>query len=210
VINNNFLRTILVALIAFTISACESTGPSQTTSIDRVLRATELVNSPYRHILVVAAVPSRETARNIELGITGELNSANVDAHSFVRESSSTEATEDAIQDFIKEHRIEAVIVVSANIMSAASRPQHTEQVDIQVIPHGGSLLGFFSSDYKDVERPHLAEGSDYTLNVSLVSDIYDVSAFTQLSRARKTVRRVTRSSLHRAKRLQAALKKTA
>ena len=174
-INKNYLQTAIVVLIAFTISACESTGPSQTTSVDRVLRATEYVNAPYKKILVVAAVPSRETARNIEFGIAGELNSANVEAHSFVRESASTEATEAAIQDFINGHGIDAVIVVSANLMSAAIRQQSEEQIDIQVIPQGGSLVGFFRSDYKDVKRPNQAEGSDYTLDVSLVSDLYDV-----------------------------------
>ncbi|MCH7981082.1 MAG: hypothetical protein IID59_06220, partial [Proteobacteria bacterium] len=44
-----------------------------------------------------------------------------------------------------------------------------------QVIPQGGSLVGFFRSDYKEVKRPNQAEGSDYTLDVSMVSDLYDV-----------------------------------
>ena len=171
----NYLHTAFVVLIALTMTACESTGPSQTTSVDRVLRATEYVNAPYKKILVVAAVPSRETARNIEFGITGELNLANVEAHSFVRESSSTEASEAAIKDFINEHGIDAVIVVSANLTGAAVRQPSVEQVDIQVIPQGGSLVGFFRSDYKEVKRPNQAEGSDYTLDVSLVSDLYDV-----------------------------------
>ena len=176
-INKNYLHTVFIVLIALTMTACESTGPSQKTSVDRVLRATEYVNAPYKKILVVAAVPSRETARNIEFGITGELNSANVEAHSFVRESSSTEATEAAIQNFINEHGIDAVIVVSANVTGAAVRQQSPEQVDIQVIPQGGSLIGFFRSDYKDVKRPNQAEGSDYTLDASLVSDLYDVKS---------------------------------
>jgi len=177
VINKNYLHTVFIVLIVFSITTCESTGPSQKTSVDRVLRATEYVNAPYKKILVVAAVPSREAARNIESGIAGELNSANVEAHSFVRESSSTEATEAAIQDFINEHGIDAVIVVSANVTGAAVRQQSVEQVDIQVIPQGGSLIGFFRSDYKDVKRPNQAEGSDYTLDASLVSDLYDVKS---------------------------------
>ncbi len=176
-IKRNYLHAVFVVLIAFTMTACESTGPSQTTSVDRVLRATEYVNAPYKKILVVAAVPSRETARNIEFGITGELNSANVEAHSFVRESSSTEATDAAIQDFINEHGIDAVIVVSANLTAAAVRQRSEEQIDIQVIPQGGSLVGFFRSDYKEVKRPNQAEGSGYTLDVSLVSDLYDVKS---------------------------------
>jgi len=121
-------------------------------------------------------VPSRDTARNIELGITGELKAANVEAHSFVRESSSTEATEAAIQEFIDDVGIDAVIVVSANLTGAALT-ERSEQVDIQAVTQGGSLLGFFRSDYKDVTRPNQAETSDYTINVALVTDFYDVKS---------------------------------
>ncbi len=170
------LRTTCAVLITLLIAACQSSGPTQTTSVNRVLRATDISNSPYTNILVVGAVPSRDTARNIELGITGELKAANVEAHSFVRESSSTEATEAAIQEFIDDAGIDAVIVVSANLTGAALT-ERSEQVDIQVVTQGGSLLGFFRSDYKDVTRPNQAETSDYTINVALVTDFYDVKS---------------------------------
>ena len=170
------LRTTCVVLITLLIAACQSSGPTQTTSVNRVLRATDISNSPYTNILVVGAVPSRDTARNIELGITGELKAANVEAHSFVRESSSTEATEAAIQEFIDDVGIDAVIVVSANLTGAALT-ERSEQVDIQAVTQGGSLLGFFRSDYKDVIRPNQAETSDYTINVALVTDLYDVKS---------------------------------
>ncbi len=170
------LRTTCAVLITLLIAACQSSGPTQTTSVNRVLRATDISNSPYTNILVVGAVPSRDTARNIELGITGELKAANVEAHSFVRESSSTEPTEAAIQDFIDDVGIDAVIVVSANLTGAALT-ERSEQVDIQVVTQGGSLLGFFRSDYKDVTRPNQAETSDYTINVALVTDFYDVKS---------------------------------
>ncbi len=170
------LRTTCAVLITLLIAACQSSGPTQTTSVNRVLRATDISNSPYTNILVVGAVPSRDTARNIELGITGELKAANVEAHSFVRESSSTEATEAAIQEFIDDVGIDAVIVVSANLTGAALT-ERSEQVDIQAVTQGGSLLGFFRSDYKDVTRPNQAETSDYTINVALVTDFYDVKS---------------------------------
>lgn len=170
------LRTTCAVLITLLIAACQSSGPTQTTSVNRVLRATDIANSPYTNILVVGAVPSRDTARNIELGITGELKAANVEAHSFVRESSSTEPTEAAIQQFIDDVGIDAVIVVSANLTGAALTTRD-EQVDIQAVTQGGSLLGFFRSDYKDVTRPNQAETSDYTINVALVTDFYDVKS---------------------------------
>ncbi len=170
------LRTTCAVLITLLIAACQSSGPTQTTSVNRVLRATDISNSPYTNILVVGAVPSRDTARNIELGITGELKAANVEAHSFVRESSSTEPTEAAIQEFIDDAGIDAVIVISANLTGAALT-ERSEQVDIQAVTQGGSLLGFFRSDYKEVTRPNQAETSDYTINVALVTDFYDVKS---------------------------------
>jgi len=176
VTNRIDLRTTCAVLITLLIAACQSSGPTQTTSVNRVLRATDIANSPYTNILVVGAVPSRDTARNIELGITGELKAANVEAHSFVRESSSTEPTEAAIQQFIDDVGIDAVIVVSANLTGAALTTRD-EQVDIQAVTQGGSLLGFFRSDYKDVTRPNQAETSDYTINVALVTDFYDVKS---------------------------------
>ena len=174
--NRIVLRTTCAVLITLLIAACQSSGPTQTTSVNRVLRATDISNAPYTNILVVGAVPSRDTARNIELGITGELKAANVEAHSFVRESSNTEATEAAIQEFIDDAGIDAVIVVSANLTGAALT-ERSEQVDIQAVTQGGSLLGFFRSDYKEVTRPNQAETSDYTINVALVTDFYDVKS---------------------------------
>ncbi len=38
-------------------------------------------------------------------------------------------------------------------------------------------MLGFFRSDYKEVTRPNQAETSDYTINVALVTDFYDVKS---------------------------------
>lgn len=197
--NRTYLRLSCLVLITLLAAACQSSGPTQTTTVDRVLRATDIANAPYTNILVVAAVGSRDSARNIELGITGELKAADVEAHSFVRESSSTEPTEAAIKEFIDDVGVNAVIIVSANLMGAALT-QREEQVDIQVIPQGGSLLGFFRSDYKDVKRPIQAETADYTINVALVSDLYDV----------RSDKRVMKSSWIRARRLLVASKRMA
>ena len=175
--NRKYLRMSCLALITLLTAACQSSGPAQTTTVDRVLGSTDIVNAPYTNILVVAAVGSRDSARNIELGITGELKAVNVEAHSFVRESSSTEPTEAAIQEFIDDVGVDGVIIVSAKLTGAALTQQREEQVDIQAVTQGGSLLGFFRSDYKDVTRPNQAETADYTINVALVSDFYDVKS---------------------------------
>ncbi len=171
----NYRNLSFVVLASLLVAACQ-TAPQQTTTVNRVLGASNMPNAPYTNILVVAAVPSRDTARNVELGMTTELKAAKVEAHSFVRESSSTEPTEAAIQELIDDAGIDGVIVVSADVTGAAIT-ERNEQVDIQVIPQGGSLLGFFRSDYKDVVHPNQAEGVDYTVNVALVADFYDVKS---------------------------------
>ncbi len=81
------LTGFFIAVIV--LAACQ-TAPPQTTEVTRVLMAPNIVSAPYRNVLVIGVMPSRETARNIEGAIGEELAKANVEAHSFVRESSST------------------------------------------------------------------------------------------------------------------------
>jgi len=170
----NFMRVLTIVFAMGVGAACQTTTP-QTTTVDRVLIAADVSNAPYTKILVVALVPRRESARNLEVGLSGELAAANVKAHSFVRESSSTEPTEEAIRELVESTRVDGVLVVSAKTTGAALGKQKEEQVDIQAQRYGGNLFGFFRYDYKDVERPQTTQPADYTLDVVLVSDFYDV-----------------------------------
>ena len=163
-----FIATCAVAVLA----ACQST-PQQTTTVDRVLIAPNVANAPYTKVLIVAAVPRRETARNIEQGFSEQIESAGVQAHSFVRESSSTEPSDEAVAELVKATGVNGVIIVTASL-AGAEITKHEEQVDVDAETQGGNLFGFFRYDYKESATPSY---SDYTVDVVLTSDLFDVES---------------------------------
>ena len=127
-------------------------------------------NAPYSKVLVIGAVPSRESARNIEYGLSQELKAAKVEAHSFVRESASKQLSDEAVQALIAETGVDGVIIVSGKLAGAAE-VERDEQIDFDAETRGGRLFNYFRYDYKDNTRPSYA---DFTLDVVLVSDFYD------------------------------------
>lgn len=170
---------LIAAFAALFMTACESSGPTQSTSVNRVLAAPDRANAPYSKILVIAALPSRETARSFEIGLLEELKSTKLEAHSFVRESSSREPTEDAIRELVAETGATGVLVLRGEL-AGATITEKDEQVDLEAdaragaTAQGGSLFGYFRYDYKNVSRPSYA---DYVVDVTLVSDFYDVAS---------------------------------
>ena len=148
--------------------------PRQATSVDRVLMAPNVKNAPYSNLLVIGVTPSRESSRMIEAGLTQELASKTVEAHSFVKESSSTEPTEEAVLELVSEKNIDGVIVVSARLEGAEILRQD-ERVDLDAeVRGGGGLLNYFRYDYREITRPSYSE---YAVDVILVSDFYDVES---------------------------------
>ena len=171
--NNKNLMRLFSATCAFAlIAACQST-PQQTTTVNRVLIAPNVSNAPYSKVLVVAAVPRRETARNIEQGFTEQLKSAKVEAHSFVRESSSTEPSDEAVAELVKAIGADGVIIVTASL-SGADITKHDEKIEVASETQGGNLFGFFQYDYKETAQPSYSE---YTLDVILTSDFFDTES---------------------------------
>lgn len=160
---------LLVVALAMILVACETT-PAASTMVDRVLMVPTIDNAPYTNVLVVGATPRRDTDRNIEEGLTRELRARKIEAHSFVRSSSSTEPSEEAIAELIADKGIDAVIVVSAKF-EGVELTRHDEQVDVQADVRGGGLLDYFRYDYKETTSP---AHSEVTLNVIFVSDLYD------------------------------------
>lgn len=169
----SILRLSIVAIILGCFVACETNKPIQETSVDRVFKAPIIKNAPYSKLLVIGATPSRETSRMIEEGLILELASMRVEAHSFVKESSSTEATEDAVLEIVNEKNIDGVVVVSLKLEGAEVMTRD-ERVDLDVDVRGGSLLDYFRYDYREITRPSYSE---YTVDVILVSDFYDVES---------------------------------
>lgn len=167
--NNLSNSALLIVPLAMILVACDTT-PATSASVDRVLMLPTVDNAPYSNVLVVGATPSRETDRNIEEGLTRELRLHDVQAHSFVRESSSNVPSEEAIAQFVDDEGVDGVIVVSAKF-EGIELTTHDEQVDIQADVRGGGLLDYFRYDYKETKSPAY---SDVTLDVVFVSDLYD------------------------------------
>lgn len=167
------LRLSIVIIVVGSLVACETNRPRQATTIDRVLMAPIVKNAPYSNLLIVGATPSRETSRMIEEALTQELTSKRVDAHSFVKESSSTEASEDAILELVNEKNIDGVIVVSVK-QEGAEIIRQNERVDLDAEVRGGGLLDYFRYDYRETTQPGYSE---YAIDVILVSDFYDVES---------------------------------
>ena len=172
-LNKRFSLVFLVlASSALVLGACQRTIP-QSTSVDRVFKAPTIEAAPYQNLLVVGAVPSRETARNIETALMEHLRKRNVEAHSFVRESDSTEANEEAIRYLVERTGATGVIVVSGRL-SGAELATREDQVSVDKQVRGGGLFDYFRYEYKESQP---SSRSDFTVNVVFVSDLYDVAS---------------------------------
>ena len=170
------LRMSVVVLIAATmITACETPSqPRQETTVDRVLMKPNLKNRPYERVLIIGAVPSRETARRIEIAVDREM-SDRVETFRFVRDSNATSPTEEAVLALVREKDIDGVLVISGDVegIDKVETEERTEFAsDVQT---GGQLSTFFRIDYR--EKVARAAGTVYLANVKLVSDFYDVES---------------------------------
>lgn len=163
--------SMLVGL-AIVLGACQRTVP-QSTTVDRVFKAPTIESAPYENLLVVGVVPSRETARNIETALMQHLRDEGVQAHSFVRESDSTEASEEAIRELVESTGVTGVIVVNGRL-SGAEIETREDQVNVDKEVRGGGLFDYFRYEYRE-SKP--SSYSDYTLNVVFVTDLFDVAS---------------------------------
>lgn len=165
------MRTALLIAAAALLAACES-APPQKTTVDRVLIAPNLDSAPYRHILVVGATPTRELDRMIEEGMTQHLRERGVQTVSFVRASSATRPSEEAVYALVQEKNVDGVIVMTTRFVGGQVQ-KRDEQVDMNVqrSVRGGGLLDYFRYNYREDARPSYA---DSTLDVRIASDFYD------------------------------------
>jgi len=170
---SSILRLLIVVIVVGFFVACAPNEPIQTTSVNRVLIAPEIKNAPYSRLLIVGATPSRETSRMIEEGMIRELASMKVEVHSFVKESPSTTATEDAISELVNENDIDGVIVVSTKYEGVEIKTRD-ERVDVDAAVRGGNLMDYFRYDYEETTQPSYSE---YAVDLILVSDFYDVES---------------------------------
>ena len=167
------LRMSVIILAATLLAACDTPGePRQETTVDRVLMKPNLKNRPYKRVLIIGAVPSRENARRIEIAVDREM-SDRVETFRFVRDSDAMQPTEEAVFELIRKHDIDGVLVVTGNVegVERVDTEERTEfRSDVQT---GGQLGSFFRTDYR--ETVARARGTVYLANIKLVSDFYDV-----------------------------------
>lgn len=162
--------TLCIAATLLLAGACETT-PVPETTVKRVLIAPDVPNAPYETVLIVGATPDRESDRMIEEGLRRELGKRRVEPVSFVRRSSVTRPSEDAVRALVDETGADAVLVVSGRF-EALQVERHEERVDVDPQVRGGNLLDFFRYDYKEVTSPAY---DDVRIDVVFVSDVYDV-----------------------------------
>ena len=169
----SIVQLSIVVVVIGCLAACETSKPVPATTVDRVFKDPNVENAPYTNLLVIGATPSRETTRMIEQGILQELTRVGVEAHSFVKESSSTEATEQAVLEIVNQENVDGVIIISLRL-AGGEITTHDERVDVDADVRGGGLLDYFRYDYKETTRPSYSE---YTVDVVLKSDFYDVES---------------------------------
>lgn len=159
----------ILALLAALITGCDTT-PVATTTVDRILKAPTIDNAPYRKVLIVGAMPSRELDRMVEEGLSQELKKRKVEAYSFVRRSPAKRPSEEAVTALVRETGADSVVVVTARFVGAKLQKREG-QTEVRADVRGKTLLNYFRYDYKQITQPSYA---DTTLDVKLVHDVYD------------------------------------
>lgn len=166
-----FGRCALLVLIALA-AAC-TTKPVSRTTVDRVLKAPQVPNAPYSSIVVVGAAPSRDLARELEEGLRQELLKEEITVHTFVRDSSAKEATQEAVQALVRETGADGILMISGRL-TGAEIEEEAEAVDMEARTIGGNLLNYFRYDYEEFAAPTYTE---LTLDVVLVSLLFDAAS---------------------------------
>ena len=165
-------RIVFLVLLASILGACESTGPRHSTAVNRVLMAPQISTAPFSNVLIVGAAPTRETARNIEEGLTQELSRRNIESHSFVRESDAKEPSEEAIMALVDDKNIDAVLVVSAMLEGAelTSRslpgPGGSPNYELKILAEVPESL-----DARELREALETEGDRLVIDVALLPD---------------------------------------
>jgi hypothetical protein len=93
--------------------------------------------------------------------------------HSFVRESSATEASADAVQALVRTTGADGVLMITGRLAGAdITQRQETSTAEARNI--GGNLVNFFRYDYEEYTEPTY---SDVTLDITLVALLFDAAS---------------------------------
>lgn len=158
-------------IIAATVVACA--GKTSQTQVDRVARAKELPNAPYKRVLIVATAARASSAREFEEVLARELSNDRTYAFGYHKAASRADVKEDVVRSIAELQNADAILVVTARLVNA-EREVTGERTDVQPQVMGGSLVDFFRYDYKEYTSPPSA---DYRVNVQVQSDMFDTAS---------------------------------
>jgi len=167
--SRNRIGVTALALVAALAAAC--TGPTAHTHVDRVARAKELPNAPYKRVLIVATAARASSAREFEEVLAKELTNKHTDAFGYHRAASRADVKEDVVRSLAELQKADAILVVTARLVNA-EREVTEERTDVQAEVKGGGLVDFFRYDYKEYTSPPSA---DYRVNIQVQTDMFDV-----------------------------------
>ena len=165
-----YARVAAVLMAAAAVVACA--GPSSQTYVDRVARAKELPNAPYKRVLIVATAPRATTAREFEEVLAKELTNKNTYAFGYRRAASRADVSEDVVRKLAAEQGADAILFVTGSLVSA-QREVTSSRTELQSQVKGGGLVDFFRYDYKEAKTP---AKMDYRVNVQFTTDVFDAS----------------------------------
>ena len=163
-------RIAAILTVAALVVAC--TGSTSQTYVDRVARAKELPNAPYKRVLIVATAARASSAREFEEVLAKELTNNNTYAFGYHRAASRADVKEDVVRSIAEQQSADAILVVTARLINA-ERETTPERTDVQAKVKGGSLVDYFRYDYKEYTSPPSA---DYRVNVQVHSDMFDAA----------------------------------
>ena len=166
-------RTALAAIatVAALVAAC--TAPTAQTHVDRVARAKELPNAPYKRVLIVGTAARASSAREFEEILAKDLSNDHTYAFGYHRAASRADVTEEVVRSIAELQNADAILVVTARLVNA-EREVSGERTDVQAQVKGGGLVDFFRYDYKEYTTP---PSTDYRVNVQVQTDMFDVAS---------------------------------
>ena len=174
----NFKRLAVIAallMIAATIVACA--GKTSQTYVDRVARAKELPNAPYKRVLIVGTAVRASAAREFEEVLAKELSNKHTYAFGYHRAASRADVNEDVVRSLAEMQNADAILVVTSRLVNA-EREVTKERTDVEAKVKGGGLVDFFRYDYKEYTTP---PSTGYRLNIQVHSDMFDVATDTRI-----------------------------
>ena len=166
-------RAGIAALLLTVVTVAACAGKTSQTYVDRVARAKELPNAPYKRVLIVGTAPRASSAREFEEVLAKELTNNHTYAFGYHRAASRADVKEEVVRSIAEMQEADAILVVTARLVNA-ERQVSKERTDVEANVKGGGLVDFFRYDYKEYTT---APTADYRVNVQVQSDMFDVAS---------------------------------